>query len=490
MNDQEIEAESLRRRKTCNCGYNPFSERPVNRDHCSVNLALQNHVTFPSFELMTDLSEPSMLYYKENSRRNLEPQRHWASLLDIQEVMQFPKFISLTWNIYGESIMVAFYPENGDRPSTFNWSDIKLGHTLCILYPEKKTFSAINPDIEPGIIVVNLDSCFVFNAPLNLVHEEAQKLLRNADLETNQMLECFTCGTRKENLSQCGSCKLAKYCSKECQMTSWKTGHKKLCSQSEILLKLSCLHRHSFESGNYFTFNSQKSSSTQPNQRYQLATVNTKTNTELNMDLVPQRIPKNQPSKNISKLKVQTVKLQLNNQNQTSTINNQIVNTVLNIDSVLPQSSTLTNVNENVQPNSSILASKNIVQPIVETKEIKLNNLTTDQQSCDATALSSLLHTSSLLSDDSKLNESQLKKPLDSVATNVNKKGDFEPECPICIETYSSLKESKIRLMSTYCGHIICKPCMEDLFKNMNEKVFCPVCRKLLNKKKCHDIFI
>jgi len=62
------------------------------------------------------------------------------------------------------------------------------------------------------------------------------------------------------------------------------------------------------------------------------------------------------------KLKVQTVELQLNNQNQTSTINNQIVNTVLNIDSVLPQSSTLTNVNENVQPNNSILASKNIVQ--------------------------------------------------------------------------------------------------------------------------------
>jgi len=87
-------------------------------------------------------------------------------------------------------------------------------------------------------------------------------------------------------------------------MTSWKTVHKKLCSQSEILLKLSCLHRHSFESGNYFTFNSQKSSSTQPNQRYQLATVNTKTNTELNMDLVPQRIPKNQPSKNISKVKL------------------------------------------------------------------------------------------------------------------------------------------------------------------------------------------
>jgi hypothetical protein len=62
------------------------------------------------------------------------------------------------------------------------------------------------------------------------------------------------------------------------------------------------------------------------------------------------------------KLKVQTVEQQLNNQNQTSTINNQIVNTVLNIDSVLPQSSTLTNVNENVQPNNSILASKNIVQ--------------------------------------------------------------------------------------------------------------------------------
>ena len=214
MNDQEIEAESLRRRKPCGCGYDPFSQRPVNRDNCSVNLALQNHITFPSFQLMTDLSEPSMLYYKENNRRNLEPQRHWASLLDIQEVMQFPKFICLTWNYYGESIMVAFYPENGDQPRTFKWSDIEIGHTLCILYPEKKTFSEINPDIEPGIIVVNLDSCFVLNAPLSLVQEEAQKSLRNTGIQEKQMLECFNCGARRENLMQCGNCKLAKYCSK------------------------------------------------------------------------------------------------------------------------------------------------------------------------------------------------------------------------------------------------------------------------------------
>jgi len=65
-----------------------------------------------------------------------------------------------------------------------------------------------------------------------------------------------------------------------------------------------------------------------------------------------------------------------------------------------------------------------------------------------------------------------------------------DPVCPICMESYTKLNESKIRLMSTYCGHIICKPCMEDLLKNKNEKVFCPVCRNLVNRKKCHDIFL
>ncbi len=47
--------------------------------------------------------------------------------------------------------------------------------------------------------------------------------------------------------------------------------------------------------------------------------------------------------------------------------------------------------------------------------------------------------------------------------------------------------------MSTQCGHLLCKPCKEDLFKSNNKEkqlVECPVCRKNLKESMIHDIFI
>jgi hypothetical protein len=212
MNDEQWDEESLRHRRACDCGYNPFSEMPENKENCSVNLALKNHITFPSFQLMTDLRDPSMLYFRENNRRNLEPRRHWATLLDIYEVRSFPRLTCLTWNQFGEYVMAVFYPDYGEVPRTFDWLSLKPMTTLCILYPEKKTFL----DMNQGIILENLDACFVFKAPLQQVQIEAQKLMRNTDIQTNQPLECFHCGIQSENLSQCSECKLAKYCSRVC----------------------------------------------------------------------------------------------------------------------------------------------------------------------------------------------------------------------------------------------------------------------------------
>lgn len=76
------------------------------------------------------------------------------------------------------------------------------------------------------------------------VMEEAEKLLNDADLSTrNEQLVCFGCGLQSKSLLRCGECKLAKYCSQECQLKAWKLSHKKLCSQSETLLRLACLPR-------------------------------------------------------------------------------------------------------------------------------------------------------------------------------------------------------------------------------------------------------
>jgi hypothetical protein len=46
---------------------------------------------------------------------------------------------------------------------------------------------------------------------------------------------CFACGAKKaekgSNLLKCSGCRFAQYCSKECQTSEWKNGHKLICNQ-------------------------------------------------------------------------------------------------------------------------------------------------------------------------------------------------------------------------------------------------------------------
>ena len=42
-------------------------------------------------------------------------------------------------------------------------------------------------------------------------------------------------------------------------------------------------------------------------------------------------------------------------------------------------------------------------------------------------------------------------------------------------------------LVSTICGHIFCKPCLKESMKTVKQ---CPKCRKRINAKSFHSIFI
>jgi hypothetical protein len=45
-----------------------------------------------------------------------------------------------------------------------------------------------------------------------------------------QSVVCFSCGESTKKLSKCGKCQVAAYCSRDCQMSDWKTGrHKMAC---------------------------------------------------------------------------------------------------------------------------------------------------------------------------------------------------------------------------------------------------------------------
>jgi MYND finger len=150
---------------------------------------------------------------------------------------------------------LIFYHEK-EPAGGFSFDQLKKGNTLCVLYAERKTFM----DLHDGVRQEDVDTVWVFKAPMAVVHREAKKLLDLADAgEGDVEHSCFGCGkpdaTEKRH-DRCGRCRLARYCSRACQEEHWRTAHKFLCKDSEKLLRLSCLDRHPFKVPHWFAMDS------------------------------------------------------------------------------------------------------------------------------------------------------------------------------------------------------------------------------------------
>ncbi|XP_030046977.1 E3 ubiquitin-protein ligase RNF4 isoform X3 [Microcaecilia unicolor] len=59
--------------------------------------------------------------------------------------------------------------------------------------------------------------------------------------------------------------------------------------------------------------------------------------------------------------------------------------------------------------------------------------------------------------------------------------------CPICMDGYTEIVQSGRLIVSTKCGHVFCSQCLRDALKNVSS---CPTCRKKLNQKQYHPIYI
>lgn len=55
-------------------------------------------------------------------------------------------------------------------------------------------------------------------------------------------------------------------------------------------------------------------------------------------------------------------------------------------------------------------------------------------------------------------------------------------ECPICMEPFDTKQ-----LSATVCGHIFCTPCLKSALQS---KKVCPMCRKHVNMKKVHPLYL
>lgn len=59
--------------------------------------------------------------------------------------------------------------------------------------------------------------------------------------------------------------------------------------------------------------------------------------------------------------------------------------------------------------------------------------------------------------------------------------------CPICMDSYSEIVNSRRLLVSTRCGHVFCSLCLRDALNQTNS---CPICRKKLPKGHYHPLHL
>lgn len=79
---------------------------------------------------------------------------------------------------------------------------------MAILYAERKTFM----DMTEGIRLEDMNFK-VFKCSLRDLQSESKKLHAN---------QCYGCQKKNDKFLRCGKCRIAMYCSKDCQVDHWK----------------------------------------------------------------------------------------------------------------------------------------------------------------------------------------------------------------------------------------------------------------------------
>jgi hypothetical protein len=212
----------------CECGAN-IKENLCDKKSCEATKALANHLIYPTYSIL------------DNCKKNYGC-NHWALIVEVCKITKSSN--GQTDLIHGftslnEFVLVCFNDIKPDKATKF--SNINIGNSIVILYAEQEARHKENK----LVVVNNPDHCYIFNAPFLDIQGEAEKLLNSSDMiNEKKELDCFGCGVKTKDLMRCSGCRLAQYCSKECQTKSWKLRHKNLCKQSEILLRLASLTRN------------------------------------------------------------------------------------------------------------------------------------------------------------------------------------------------------------------------------------------------------
>jgi hypothetical protein len=117
---------------------------------------LSDEDNFPPWDHLPDPSYPSPFYHAQGptgrggTGHPFPPKRHWCSLSHIVQSDGFLRYRCIVKDDFGMKTAVAFYP---DDYSGFDFSTLRPGHTLAIMYAHQHYFM----DGTSGVRVENMD---------------------------------------------------------------------------------------------------------------------------------------------------------------------------------------------------------------------------------------------------------------------------------------------------------------------------------------------
>ena len=213
---------------------------------------LQNIFHFPSFRDLPHENDLNEGYWQCDQSGVYVPACTWFFMAEItnDECSQnafLRNQIRVTDRAGQRDIPIYFYPEGG----LFDFKLLKKGSTILVANGQKHYFL----DLSIVLRIEELDTVSV--APCSM----AQLLTLSRTYHANKDNKCWLCGKRgesskessqmteahsssgaginAEDLKKCGACRVARYCSKECQAKHWKEGgHKRTCKAMPVFTKL------------------------------------------------------------------------------------------------------------------------------------------------------------------------------------------------------------------------------------------------------------
>lgn len=191
-----------------------FSPDPKNFWLTRESKGFHNKIVFLDFLSIPDIYTLDLRYFT-NEGQPLFSWIFYGEIVDNKSSMSSHlRHRTLIKDPNEEICILAFYPESG----SFDFNNIKLGHTICIRQACKKNFM----DGTSGVRIEQLNSVFVI--PLN---NDKLMALDKSYLKWGKDKKCWNCDNG-EGVNRCSRCKVSVYCGRQCQSFHW-TIHKDQC---------------------------------------------------------------------------------------------------------------------------------------------------------------------------------------------------------------------------------------------------------------------